>query len=199
MGWKRLTGGLTSIVHRLTVERNGGREEYVLRWWVPGSQWEQWIARAVPLETAVLTKLKGSDIPAPRVMARLDHGRSIRRSRRAHDAFAWEGVLDASRSRTLAAADGTDARAHPCSRPRRQTVRVPGRRPTAPLIGSSRALKTLRERIERVGDRTGLSRGRSSGDLDRGERPTEQLVPVPSKGRRRSRRGQYTDASVTRV
>jgi aminoglycoside phosphotransferase (APT) family kinase protein len=68
VGWKRLTGGLTSIVHRLTVERNGRCEEYVLRWWVPDSEWEQWIARAVPLETAVLTKLEGSDIPAPRVI-----------------------------------------------------------------------------------------------------------------------------------
>ena len=68
MGWKRLTGGLTSIVHRLTVERNGRREEYVLRWWVPDSEWEQWIAHAVPLEAAVLTKLEGSDIPAPRVI-----------------------------------------------------------------------------------------------------------------------------------
>jgi aminoglycoside phosphotransferase (APT) family kinase protein len=71
VGWKRLTGGLTSIVHRLTVERNGRREEYVLRWWVPDSEWEQWIARAVPLETAVLTKLEGSDIPAPRVIGSL--------------------------------------------------------------------------------------------------------------------------------
>src|SRR5829696_2667197 len=68
VGWNRLTGGLTSIVHRLTVERNGRREEYVLRWWVPDSEWKQWIARAVPLETAVLTKLEGSDIPAPRVI-----------------------------------------------------------------------------------------------------------------------------------
>src|SRR5215210_4544396 len=65
VGWKRLTGGLTSIVHRLTVDRNGRREEYVLRWWVPDSEWEHWIARAVPLETAVLTKLEGCDIPAP--------------------------------------------------------------------------------------------------------------------------------------
>jgi aminoglycoside phosphotransferase (APT) family kinase protein len=68
VGWKRLTGGLTSIVHRLTVGRNGRREQYVLRWWVPDSQWEQWIARAVPLETAVLTKLEGTDIPAPRLI-----------------------------------------------------------------------------------------------------------------------------------
>ena len=68
VGRKRLTGGLTSIVHRLTVERHGRREEYVLRWWTPDSEWEHWIARAVPLETAVLTKLERSDIPAPRVI-----------------------------------------------------------------------------------------------------------------------------------
>jgi aminoglycoside phosphotransferase (APT) family kinase protein len=68
VGWKRLTGGLTSIVHQLTVERNGRREQCVLRWWVQDSKWQQWIARAVPLETAVLTKLDASGIPAPRVI-----------------------------------------------------------------------------------------------------------------------------------
>ena len=68
VGWKRLTGGLTSVVHGLRVERNGRCERYVLRWWVPDSKWQQWICRAVPLETAVLTKLEGSDIPAPRVI-----------------------------------------------------------------------------------------------------------------------------------
>ena len=68
VGWKRLTGGLTSIVHRLTVERNGRHEENVLRWWRPDTEWETWITRAVPQETAVLTKLEGSDIPAPRVI-----------------------------------------------------------------------------------------------------------------------------------
>jgi len=68
VGLKRLTGGLTSIVHRLTVARNGRRERFVLRWWVPGSDWEQWIARAVPQEAAVLTTLEASGIPAPRVI-----------------------------------------------------------------------------------------------------------------------------------
>jgi aminoglycoside phosphotransferase (APT) family kinase protein len=66
--WKRLTGGLTSIVHRLTIERNGRREECVLRWWLPHSKWEHWMMRAVPTETAILTKLEGNDIPAPRVI-----------------------------------------------------------------------------------------------------------------------------------
>jgi aminoglycoside phosphotransferase (APT) family kinase protein len=68
VGSKRLTGGLTSIVHRVTVERNGRREEYVLRWWTRDDGWEQWIPHAVPRETAVLTKLEGSGIPAPRVI-----------------------------------------------------------------------------------------------------------------------------------
>jgi aminoglycoside phosphotransferase (APT) family kinase protein len=67
-GWKRLTGGLTSIVHCLTVERNGRRNEYVLRWWLPDNEWQSWIARAVPREAAVLRKLEGSGIPAPRVI-----------------------------------------------------------------------------------------------------------------------------------
>jgi aminoglycoside phosphotransferase (APT) family kinase protein len=68
-GWQRLTGGLTSLVDELTVEQHGRREAYVLRWWLPGSEWEQWIARAVPAETTVLTKLEGRDIPAPRVIS----------------------------------------------------------------------------------------------------------------------------------
>src|SRR5262245_4479009 len=68
VGWKPLTGGLTSLVYRLTVERNGRREPYVLRWWPPGSQHEEWVARTVRQETAVLAKLEGSEIPAPRVI-----------------------------------------------------------------------------------------------------------------------------------
>jgi aminoglycoside phosphotransferase (APT) family kinase protein len=68
-GWTRLTGGLTSMVHALTVERTGARERYVLRWWEPDSEWQQWILRAVPLETAVLMKLERSGIPVPRVIA----------------------------------------------------------------------------------------------------------------------------------
>jgi hypothetical protein len=66
--WRRLTGGLTSIVHHLSVNRSGIREECVLRWWVANSESEQWIARAVPQETAVLMMLEGKDIPAPRVI-----------------------------------------------------------------------------------------------------------------------------------
>ena len=69
MRWQRLTGGLTSVVHRLTIERGSQREAYVLRWWRPTSEWAQGIANAVSKETAVLTKLARSDIPAPRLIA----------------------------------------------------------------------------------------------------------------------------------
>ena len=56
------------MVHRLTIERHGRRESYVVRWWVADSDWAEWTARAVRLETAVLRQLEGSAIPAPRVI-----------------------------------------------------------------------------------------------------------------------------------
>lgn len=65
----RLTGGLTSDVHGLVVERNGRREEYVLRSWPTEREGGQWTAPAVARETAVLTTLERTDIPAPRVIA----------------------------------------------------------------------------------------------------------------------------------
>jgi aminoglycoside phosphotransferase (APT) family kinase protein len=69
VGWKRLTGGLTSIVHEVTVARNGRHENYVLRWWPSDNEWADWNARAVILETAVLNELAGSNIPIPSVIA----------------------------------------------------------------------------------------------------------------------------------
>jgi aminoglycoside phosphotransferase (APT) family kinase protein len=68
-GWKRLTGGLTSLVYEVTVDRSGSRQQYVLRWWESGGEWRQWILSAVLMETAVLAKLEGTGIPAPRVVA----------------------------------------------------------------------------------------------------------------------------------
>lgn len=67
VGWRRLTGGITSSVHRLTVEHNGRREPFVLRRWVPGEH-EGYAVKAVASETAVLTALERSDVPAPRVI-----------------------------------------------------------------------------------------------------------------------------------
>lgn len=72
VAWRRLTGGLTSAVHRLTVERNGRRGPYVLRRWVsgrePGDAPADHTVDAVGTEVAVLTALERGDVPAPRVV-----------------------------------------------------------------------------------------------------------------------------------
>jgi aminoglycoside phosphotransferase (APT) family kinase protein len=68
VGWRRLTGGITSSIHRLTVERNGRRGLYVLRRWVPDAERPQDTAGAVASETAVLAALERTDVPAPRVI-----------------------------------------------------------------------------------------------------------------------------------
>ena len=66
---RRLTGGLTSLVHELTVVRNGRRSRYVLRSWPPGNEHQDWILRAVAVEAAVLTALERSAVPAPYLVA----------------------------------------------------------------------------------------------------------------------------------
>ena len=66
---RRLTGGLTSLVHELTVARKGRRSRYVLRSWAPGNEHQDWILRAVAAEAAVLTALERSDVPAPHLIA----------------------------------------------------------------------------------------------------------------------------------
>jgi len=60
---QRLTGGLTSWVHALTVEQHGQRTSYVLRWWDAGADHA---ADAVRSEARVLTALAHSALPAPR-------------------------------------------------------------------------------------------------------------------------------------
>lgn len=68
VGWRRLTGGITSSVHRLTVEHRGRRRSYVLRRWGPRAERERDVVGAVARETAVLTALERSDVPAPRLI-----------------------------------------------------------------------------------------------------------------------------------
>ena len=68
VGWRRLTGGLTSLVHRLTVVQNGRRRPFVLRRWVPDAEHHDHAVRAVASETAILTALERSDLPAPRLI-----------------------------------------------------------------------------------------------------------------------------------
>jgi aminoglycoside phosphotransferase (APT) family kinase protein len=64
-----LTGGLTSLVHELTVVRNGRRSRYVLRSWAPDNEHKDWILRTIAAEAAVLTTLERSDVPAPHLVA----------------------------------------------------------------------------------------------------------------------------------
>ncbi len=66
---RRLTGGLTSLVHELTVVENGRRLRYVLRSWPSDNAHTDWIVRAVTAEAGILTALERSDVPAPRLMA----------------------------------------------------------------------------------------------------------------------------------
>src|SRR5689334_23969835 len=64
-----LTGGLTSLVHELTVVRNGRRSRYVLRSWAPDNEHKDWTGRAVAAEARILTAMERSDVPAPRLVA----------------------------------------------------------------------------------------------------------------------------------
>lgn len=66
---ERLTGGLTSIVHAITVERLGRREQLVLRRIVPAEKYREWAFSVVAKETAILAALERTSIPAPRVLA----------------------------------------------------------------------------------------------------------------------------------
>lgn len=68
VGWRRLTGGITSSVHRLAVAQHGRRGSFVLRRWVPDLEHEADATGAVTSETAVLTALARSEVPAPRVI-----------------------------------------------------------------------------------------------------------------------------------
>src|SRR5262245_43177135 len=68
VAWRRLTGGITSSVHRLTVERRGRRSTYVLRRWGLGGEHAAYAIGAVATETAALSALERTEIPAPRVI-----------------------------------------------------------------------------------------------------------------------------------
>jgi aminoglycoside phosphotransferase (APT) family kinase protein len=65
VGWRRLTGGVCSAVHRLTVERAGARKFVVLRQYPGGHGLQQDLER----EIANLEAMAGSGLPVPRVLA----------------------------------------------------------------------------------------------------------------------------------
>jgi len=65
---RKLTGGLTSRVHELTVDQNGRRSRYVLRSWAADHEHKDWILRSIAAEGAVLAALERTDVPAPRLI-----------------------------------------------------------------------------------------------------------------------------------
>lgn len=71
VGGRRLSGGITSSIHRLAVETSRGtRTQVVLRRWTPSHPDRTTdAARLVEREGRVLRGLELTDIPAPRVLA----------------------------------------------------------------------------------------------------------------------------------
>ena len=67
VGCRRLIGGITSSVHRLTVDCRGNRHQVVLRRWI-GTDKDRATAK-VEQEAAVLIALAGSDLAAPALVA----------------------------------------------------------------------------------------------------------------------------------
>jgi aminoglycoside phosphotransferase (APT) family kinase protein len=65
VGHRRLTGGVNSAVHRLTVERRGVRTFVVLRQYPPGLGEEE----SVESEIANLGVVAGSELPVPKILA----------------------------------------------------------------------------------------------------------------------------------
>ena len=70
VGGRRMTGGLTSSIHRLAVEhRSGTRRQVVLRRWI-GTTYDpgETPADRVHREAAVLSQLAATDVPAPELL-----------------------------------------------------------------------------------------------------------------------------------
>ncbi|MDQ6613430.1 MAG: aminoglycoside phosphotransferase family protein [Actinomycetota bacterium] len=67
VGYRRLTGGITSSVHQLSVDSKGSRRHVVLRRWI-GADRDQ-AAATVEREAEVLVALAGSGIGAPELLA----------------------------------------------------------------------------------------------------------------------------------
>ena len=74
VAWRRLTGGITSSIHRLTLDVGSDQPLHlVLRRWLPASdEWDSWARTAIEQEAHVLDALPAHRIPAPRLVARTD-------------------------------------------------------------------------------------------------------------------------------
>ncbi len=73
VAWRRLTGGITASMHRLTVRTpaEGAPRHVVLRRWMPrdNDAWMAWARATVVNEGRTLDALAASAVPAPRLIA----------------------------------------------------------------------------------------------------------------------------------
>lgn len=67
VAWRRMTGGLTSAVHRLTVRRGAGRQTVVLRQYERSAVHD--LGKIVEREAAILRGIRGSGLAAPELLA----------------------------------------------------------------------------------------------------------------------------------
>jgi hypothetical protein len=67
VAWRRMTGGLTSAVHRLTVQRGPGRLAVVLRQYERSGIYD--MAKIIEREAGILSGLPASGLAAPELLA----------------------------------------------------------------------------------------------------------------------------------
>lgn len=71
VGWRRMTGGVASVVHRLTIDRGGRRDVVVLRQYEREflAHMETGTAGLITAEAAILRDVHRAGIPAPEPIA----------------------------------------------------------------------------------------------------------------------------------
>src|SRR4051812_3851850 len=67
VGWRRMAGGISSAVHRVSVEDATGRYQVVLRQWVDVE--EEGADGNVAREVRVLSALAATGLPVPQLLA----------------------------------------------------------------------------------------------------------------------------------
>ena len=77
VAWRRMTGGISSVVHQLTIDHGGYREVLVLRRYEPGVRAvvDTETAAMVRHEAAVLSAVHDAGLPAPELVAADADGR----------------------------------------------------------------------------------------------------------------------------
>jgi hypothetical protein len=70
VAWRRMTGGIASVVHRLTIDHGSYRDVLVLRQYEPGVLAPIDTAALVRDEAATLRAVHDAGLPAPEPIAR---------------------------------------------------------------------------------------------------------------------------------